>query len=260
MLFQLIDQKIRQAFSDAAMYYDVLTSLHKEIGRELVKKIVPIEQNGTILDIGMGTGWLTNKIKFYFPTSKVVGLDFAEGMIERAKDQNEGFDIIQADANVLPFRDNTFDIIISNLSFQWIQDLPQAFRLCHSTLRQDGALVFTMFGYHTFDELFISLEKTQNNGGVLPIHRLVTDQQVLKALQQSGFQHVKVDYERIKVRFVDMMSLVKWIKNIGANGLPKEIFVGKEWLNRASDYYEEHFKDRLGIYSTFEVIWCEAEK
>ena len=30
--------KVRQAFTDAADQYDILTSLHKEIGRELVKK------------------------------------------------------------------------------------------------------------------------------------------------------------------------------------------------------------------------------
>ena len=33
MIIKLIDQKIRKAFSDAAMQYDVLSGLHKEIGR-----------------------------------------------------------------------------------------------------------------------------------------------------------------------------------------------------------------------------------
>src|SRR5262245_13370989 len=111
-MLQFIDKKIRGAFSNAAMQYDVLTSLHKEIGRDLLKKAgnglkpFPTKDNvipspaepERILDVGMGTGWLTNRITHYFPGSIVVGLDFAPGMIEVAGDQNdEGFKIIQAD-------------------------------------------------------------------------------------------------------------------------------------------------------------------
>ncbi len=71
MVFQIIDQKIRSAFSNAAVQYDALTSLHKEIGRELAKKVIDNEEADYILDVGMGTGWLTKKISFYFPDSKL---------------------------------------------------------------------------------------------------------------------------------------------------------------------------------------------
>ena len=50
MLLKFIDDKIRRAFSDAAVQYDVLTGLHKEIGRELLAKAAAHEGNGPILD------------------------------------------------------------------------------------------------------------------------------------------------------------------------------------------------------------------
>ena len=98
MILDFIDQKIRKAFSDAAMQYDILAGLHKEIGRELIKKNISRENTNTILDVGMGTGWLTGKLSFYFPESKVVGIDFAPGMIKAAKDSEHTFTMIQADA------------------------------------------------------------------------------------------------------------------------------------------------------------------
>jgi hypothetical protein len=62
------------------------------------------------------------------------------------------------------------------------------------------------------------------------------------------------------VNFTDMASLVKWIKDIGANALPREVFVGKQLLEKADAHYEKNFKDKFGIYATFEVIWAQAQK
>ena len=39
MILDAIDKKIRQAFSSAAMQYDILSSMQKEIGRELVEEL-----------------------------------------------------------------------------------------------------------------------------------------------------------------------------------------------------------------------------
>lgn len=259
-MFNLIDQKIRQAFSDAATQYDMLTSLHKEIGRDLMAKIREEENNETILDVGMGTGWLTKKIAFYFPESKIVGLDFAEGMIDAAKSQQDGFSIIQADANALPFREKTFDLIVSNLSYQWVEDLEKAFSRVRTLLKEEGLFCMTMFGFDTFRELFSAFEHTMDEKKELPIKRLATEQQVVDAVRNAGFSNIKSDYERIKVRYPDMLSLIKWIKGIGANMLGNDMFIGKELLMKTNDYYNEHYKDRLGVYTTFEIIWIECRK
>ena len=263
MIIRTIDRKIRNAFSDASIQYDVLTGLHKEIGRELVNKIKHIEDAQAILDVGMGTGWLTNRLSYFFPDAQVIGLDFAPGMIDAAKKFNEGFAIVQADAGALPFQNEVFDIVISNLAYQWVENTHQAFKSCHASLKGNGIFCFTMFGYNTLNELFISLENSwDNKDGLmqLPIRRLAKQSDIRDALTEADFRDIDVDYERIKVHFPDMMSLMKWIKNIGANALEKEMYIGKDLLIRADEYYNTHFKDHLGICSTFEVIWGMARK
>ena len=120
-----------------------------------------------------------------------------------------------------------------------------------------------MFGRDTFHELFKALEKcvqVVDQKRELSIYRLADKDQVMSALQHAGFNNIEVSTERIKVRFEDMMSMIKWVKDIGANALAKDIYMGKDLLLRTNDYYNTHYKDRLGVFATFEVMWVEAKR
>jgi len=260
-MWKLIDNQIRRAFSNAAAQYDVLTGLHREVAWELVDKIKHLEDSRHILDIGMGTGYLTDRLTHFFPDALVVGVDFADGMIDMAKKKEGTYRIIQANAAALPFKKETFDIITSNLSFHWIENTLKAFTDCHQNLKKEGALCMTLFGRGTFEELFCSLgsslsEKT--NG--IAIARLAAKKEIEAAVVKCGFKEIEISSERIKAHFTDMMALVKWTKDIGANALRKDVFIGPDLLERANKYYNEHFKDGFGIYATFEVIWVRAIK
>jgi len=260
-LFEKLDNNpIRRAFSGAAMQYDVLTSMHKEIGRDLIKKVREREDCASILDIGMGTGWLTGRLAFYFPETRILGVDFASGMVRAAREQKEGFDIVQADALDLPFRAKSFDLIISNLAYQWVLDLKRSFECCHKILKDDGTLCFTMFGYETLSELFESLQSVRGKAETLPLRRLPRLQETTEALYQAGFKNIESDYERITVHFTDMMAILRWLKGIGANRLQKDFFVGKDLLSKAGEYYLKQFKDPFGVRATFEVFWLKATK
>jgi len=263
MIINVIDKKIRDAFSDAAMQYDVLTSLHKEIGRELTKKIMSHQPCTVVLDIGMGTGWFTKRLTNIFPDSAIIGIDFASGMIDRANQKEAPYKVVQAHAAQLPFKEDAFDIITSNLAYQWVGDLKRAFALCHSCLRSDSLLCLTMFGRDTFHELFTALalcSRKNNQQREFGIHRLADCKEVKDALTDAGFNTIEVTTEHIKVRFEDMMSLIKWVKGIGANALAKDIYMGKDLLLKTNEYYNTHYQDRLGVYATFEVIWVEAKQ
>ena len=260
MLLDFFDRKIRESFSRAAVEYDLLTGLHKEIGRELSRKVINHDHVDTILDIGMGTGWLTNRIRFFLPDSNVIGLDFAPGMTAVAKKKWEDLKIIQAHAARMPFPNDVTDIVISNLAYQWVEDLPGAFGEVYRVLKPGGKVFITLFGERTFYELFESLEKTKDGASTGTIRRLAGKAAVQEALTYLGFKEIHLREEYIKAHFPNMFGLLKWIKHIGANVLPAKSPTGKNWLQRADHYYEEHFADRFGITTTFEVLWVEAVK
>lgn len=266
MLLKLIDHRIRAAFSNSAMQYEALAGLQKEIGRELVGKISDREDCRYILDVGMGTGWLTNRLSLLFPEARVFGLDFAGGMIQSARQQYETFQILQADAAALPFQRDVFDIIVSNLTYQWLDDLKATFQQSYSTLKANGIFCLTLFGHKTLEELFLSLgnssirNKEGKEKNTLLVKRLPEENDVRGAICKAGFKNIETESEIIKVHFEDMMALVKWIKDIGANAIRKNIYIGKDGLLQASEYYNRNFKDSWGVYASFEVIWVKAIK
>src|SRR3989338_4271276 len=258
MILNAIDKRIRQAFSSAAMQYDVLSSLQREIGRELVNKIndvslhprgvintpgVEMENNAYILDVGMGTGWMTNRLANLFPDAKVIGIDSAVGMIQEARKKYAHLTSVNADARVLPFKSGQFDVVISNLAYQWVPDLTKAFAETHRLLQREGTLCLTMFGNGTLKELFASFEAAKDKK--IFVHRLADRTAIEEALHNACFRAIHIETETIQVHFPDMLSLIKWLKDIGANILPKNGFIGKELMLEAGEYYRNNFSERL---------------
>lgn len=258
MIFSAIDKKIRRAFTDAAVQYDVLAGLQKEIGRELVQKIVSLEHSRFILDVGSGTGWMTHRLSNLFPDAQVIGIDCALGMLQQARQKYEGLKIVQADARQIPLKGGTFDVVISNLAYQWVADLKKAFLESRRLLKGHGTFCLTMFGRETLKELFVSLEAVAGDGP--SIQRLASRSEIEQALAASDFRNTHIETEIIKIHFPDMLALVQWLKSIGANILPKNGFIGKDLMLEADEYYQKNFSGRLGVAATFEVIWVQTQK
>lgn len=256
-MWQTIHNKIRRSFSDAALNYEILSSLHKEIGRELIRKVID-QPCARILDVGTGTGYLANKAKFYFPEATVVGIDLADGMVLEANKLKEGIQIVQADACALPFSNGAFDLIVSNLAYQWVADLPCAFKQAHRCLSDSGVFCATVFGRQTLNELFDTIQSTEPQKKYL--NRLPDMDSMKASLLLAGFKSVSVDYEIIKVQFVDVLDLLKWLKGIGANILNDDIFLGRRTLEKMQEYYKAKHPYFDGISATFEVIWVSANK
>ncbi len=255
---QTINNKIQRAFSNSAGQYDLFARLHREIGEKLLAQVTKEPQVHALLDVGCGTGYLTALARNYFPHSRIVGLDFAEGMLKAAEQKYEDMEWVLGDAHSLPFPDGSFDILISNLAFQWAGDILRAFAQARRVLVPGGVLACTLFGFHTCDELFRSLDESKT--GSLKFKRLPDEDQVIQALVKAGFKDPTVEHERIKVRFKDMYALLAWLKSIGANNLPREGYAGREVLNQAASIYDKRFADDRGVYATFEVIWAYARK
>lgn len=256
-MWQAIHKKIRQSFSDAALTYDVLSSLHKEIGRELIRKVMD-KSCGRILDVGTGTGYLANKAKFYFPEALVVGIDIADGMVREADRLKEGVHVLQADACALPFRNSVFDLVVSNLSYQWVADMTAAFGQAHRCLTDQGDLCATVFGRRTFEELFDVLQAVGWKKDM--VHRLADQTAIQSALTVSGFKNVQLNNEIIRVEFKDVMDLLRWNKGIGANVLNQDIMVGKQMIVKMDEIYKLKYGYFNGICVTFEIVWVRAEK
>lgn len=251
--------KFQQSFSNAASRYDRFSSLQKDLGAVLLKAVRG-NSYPVILDVGMGTGWLTEKFSKKFPNSKVIGLDYAFGMAAQAK-KRKIFPVLQADAQALPFQNKKFDLIISNCAYQWVEDMAKAFAENARVLKPDGEFYFTCFGSSTLKELREAVsQNTRGKKGELHHWHLLEKKRIRQALADAGFKKIEISSQECQEKFKDFFDLLSWLKSIGANRAKRNIFIGPQFLARAKNYYDEHFSCDEGVGATFEVIFGAAKR
>ena len=250
-----VENKVRKSFSKAAVHYEQLSGLQQAIGLRLLDELKD-EKPQRVLDIGMGTGWLTEKISQDFPDAKVAGIDFAEGMLLASRHKKERFQAIGAHAEMLPFSDGSFDLIISNLSYQWVEKLNGAFREAERVLRQNGVFYLSCFGSQSLRELF----QCFNDRKSLQKLQLPTREDISSAFSEEAFYDFHITFDIYKVYFPDVLTLLKWLKKTGANVNPQEVVIGKDFLKEIDSVYRRKFSDQGKIYASFEVIWAKAKK
>lgn len=70
----------------------------------------------------------------------------------------------------LPFANDTFDLVFSNLSLHWVNDLPKCLREIRRVLKNDGVFIASMLGGNTLVELKNSfvLAEEEREGGLRP--------------------------------------------------------------------------------------------
>lgn len=91
-----------------------------------------------ILDLGCGTGTLTAQLAAR--GSRVVGVDSARTMVERAKAQYPELAFQVCDALSLPF-EGEFDVVFSNAVFHWIADHDTLLENVRKALKPGGQLI-----------------------------------------------------------------------------------------------------------------------
>jgi ubiquinone/menaquinone biosynthesis C-methylase UbiE len=97
-----------------------------------------VHQPESVLDVGCGTGRLLRRAYRYWPEAQLIGVDPAQGMIEKAKLLTPNATFFTAMAESLPLKDNSVDLAISTTSFHHWQDQAAGIREIARVLRPGG--------------------------------------------------------------------------------------------------------------------------
>jgi ubiquinone/menaquinone biosynthesis C-methylase UbiE len=98
----------------------------------------------TVLDVGCGTGLLAARVRRELPRARVVGCDFSDGMLHRARVRARDAWWVEADAGRLPFPSRTFDAVVSTEAFHWFPDKRAALAEFRRVLRPGGHLLLAL--------------------------------------------------------------------------------------------------------------------
>lgn len=109
--------------------------------------------NEHILDLGSGPGLYFEQVRARLPRGRLVGADLSIGMARKAKKAGDADLVVNADAQDLPFKKRTFDVILANHMLFHVPDIDQALHEIHRLLKPTGSLIASTNSRDTMPEL-----------------------------------------------------------------------------------------------------------
>lgn len=259
-------QDIRAAFEASASRYDEVAVLQREVASRLLERLELLRMvPETILDLGSGTGHCSEALAVHYPRARVVALDLSEAMLHHTRRRfsrwqrlrkKHGF--VSGDAERLPFANNSFDMLFSNLTVQWCTDLEQTFSEFRRVLKPGGVLFYTTLGPDTLKELRASWA-TVDEG--VHINTFLDLHDVGDAMLRSRLAEPVMDMEHITLTYRDSLTLMRELKELGAHNVNpgrNQGLTGPRKLKAVMAAYEQ-FRQNDGLLpATYEVIYGHA--
>lgn len=135
---------VQNMFTRIARRYDVMNRLmtggQDVRWRKQVIALARLNGRASLLDIGTGTGDLAREALMQFPRARVIAADFTLEMM-RVGRKSGPLDFSAADALRLPFRDSSFDAVVSGFLMRNVIDLQKALQEQYRVLKRGGRMV-----------------------------------------------------------------------------------------------------------------------
>jgi len=143
-------RELRRRYDSTAYLYD---RRYQDIQGRKYEAIAPyVSGAGTALDVGCGTGMFMPRLAE--GASFVVGVDLSAQMLRKVKELANVLGLVQADADHLPFCDNSFDAVVAVTLLQNAPDPGRTVRELARVTRPGGTVVVTTLRQkHTTDQL-----------------------------------------------------------------------------------------------------------
>ena len=204
------EQDVAHRFSKAAAQYNSIASVQRIIAKQALANL-PIDLQGTALDIGCGTGIHTQALAN--KGAAATGVDIAEGMLAQARKMYSDPIFVEGSAVDLPFSDSQFSTVFSSMALQWVRDTGLVAKEIARVLEKSGIAELAIMVAGSFSEL-----KTARKVAQLPQAEtyMPTTAQWVNGFKQSGLSLQRVITKGYVDTHCDIMSLLRSVKGVGA--------------------------------------------
>jgi malonyl-CoA O-methyltransferase len=214
-------QSVAHTFGRSASVYSAQATLQKECAQTLMNLLDPLElPSGELLEIGCGTGFVTQKLIQKFPTRSLTVTDLSEKMLQFCQNNLELpigqiplVQFQQQDGEAIAAPLHPYALIVSGFVIQWFRDPVSSLLNLVETLRPGGVLLISFPTIDSFPE-WRQLCQTLN----LPFtaNPLPDPQPIATALSQMTQRH-QVFIQDLPLRFANAAEFLRSFKAIGAN-------------------------------------------
>jgi malonyl-CoA O-methyltransferase len=220
---------VRRSFDAAADTYDDNAFLQREVANRLFERLDYIKlEPKHVLEIGCGTGYATQRLRARYPEATLTAIDLAPAMCARARQAMPEAPLLArlfkalpknnfvcSDAEVLPFADESIDLIVSSLTLQWC-DPARVAAECSRVLKPNGLVMLTTFGPDTLKELRAAFRAVDEHAHV---NTFVDMHDIGDMLFGAGFADPVMDQEIITITYSELKTLMRELKGIGAHNV-----------------------------------------
>lgn len=168
------------------------------------------------------------------------------------------------DEEFLPFKPNTFDLVMSSMNLHWVNNLPSTLLRIKEILKPDGAFLGTILGGSTLHELkhCFFLSEQERRGGLSPhTSPFIGASDLAGLMQEAGFSLPTIDLETITIGYPDAITLMEHLQHMGEShaAFNRHFNVGKDTFLATASLYQEIYgkKDENGdffIPATFQLL------
>jgi len=231
----VFQQRLMQNFDKAAIHYLDHAKIQRDPADKLIRQFKVIYESGLILDLGSGPG--TFKHSGYGFQPNVINFDLSRNMLRTGHP-----DLVKicGDAASLPFKDNSFTTIVSNLMLQWPKDKATVLREVNRVLIPGGTFLFTTLVYPSLWQLKHTWRLFDQVEHSIPFYE---SNDYLEMVKLSNFEIICCQEWEDRHHFSDIYSLLKHFKLTGTS-LPRasasQGLAGKETLQQLAENYPEY--------------------
>lgn len=200
------------------LYNDKHGFVHK-YGSDLVHLLNP-KSGEYILDLGCGSGQLTNEISAY--SDKVIGIDSSKEMIEAAQEMFQNLDFYHFEAESFEF-EQAFDAIFSNAVLHWVKNQKTVSENMFRHLKVGGRLVVEFGGFGNVATIINALKSSLADHGFhknagLERWYFPTISSYTSLLEEVGFEVVHAQlYDRPTQLESKNEGIKDWIEMFGSH-------------------------------------------
>lgn len=261
---EIFDRRLlRQRRDRAAGQWRDYDFLFEEVGIRLAERLADIQRRFPLaLDLGCHHGTTAT---CFAPNQQVdhwIQADISRAMVQKANGLR-----VQADEEFLPFADNSLDLVVSNLSLHWVNDLPGALIQIRRALKPDGLFFGAIFGLATLmplREAFLEAEIAVGAGNSPHLSPFTDLRDAGGLLQRAGFALPVVDADIIEVSYENVFKLMADLRGMGEGNnliIRNRRFLRRDVLMKLAEiYHQKNQNDDGRVRAQFQVIYLHGWK
>lgn len=144
---EFASREIFAKYDRFARWYDSLEGILNLLGLSRLRRVLLRRASGKVLEVAVGTG---KNLTYYPRDCRIIALDLSREMLKVARNRaaklSTHVSFLLADAEALPFADNSFDTVVSSLSTCTFPSPVAALEEMARVCRADGKILLLEHG------------------------------------------------------------------------------------------------------------------